>query len=193
MILVNRYSNCRIIDNILNSQSFMAEHFGTLSPWDKPILLWIWWDVSVRKFEVPNWWFPTFFSWILRWKLFNDICAIPLGVAAVSLVLLSLHALYRGIYHCINCKTEEEDGGKDGLRETCPEGLSARLKAHVFIFSGYAIYGFMLACLFGSMVLFYLSIVTLHQCTKAEVGECPEAYFTIPYVSVLASRTFLGV
>jgi len=31
MILVNRYSNYRIIDNVLNSQSFMTEHFGTLS------------------------------------------------------------------------------------------------------------------------------------------------------------------
>jgi len=32
MILVNRCSSCKIIDNILNSQSFMCEHFGTLSP-----------------------------------------------------------------------------------------------------------------------------------------------------------------
>ena len=31
MILVNHYSNRRIIDNVLNSQSFMTEHFGTLS------------------------------------------------------------------------------------------------------------------------------------------------------------------
>ena len=115
-----------------------------------------------------------------------------MAVAAVSLVLLSLHALYRGIYYCINRKTEleEEDGGRDGLGETRLEGLSTRLKAHTRIFGGYMIYGFMLARLFGSMALFYLSMITLRQCEKIEVEECPEAYFTISYVSVLASRAF---
>jgi len=46
----------------------------------------------------------------------------------------------------------------------------------------------MLARLFGSVALFYLSMITLCQCEKIEVKECPEAYFTISYVSVLASR-----
>jgi len=114
----------------------------------------------------------------------NDIRAIPLAVAAVSLVLLSLHVLYRGVYHYLNRKTEE-DGGEDvGPGETSPEGLSARLKAHTRIFGGYTIYGFMLARLLGSVALFYLSTITLRQCEKIEVGECPEAYFTVPYVSV---------
>jgi len=108
----------------------------------------------------------------------------------VSLVLISLHAFYRGVYYCINRKTEEVDGGEDGLGETHPEGLSARLKAHTRVFGGYTIYGFMLARLFGSVALFCLSIITLRQCAKIEVGECPEAYFTVPYVSVLASRAF---
>ena len=31
MILVNHCSSCKIIDNVLNLQSFMCEHFGTLS------------------------------------------------------------------------------------------------------------------------------------------------------------------
>ena len=104
----------------------------------------------------------------------------------MSLVLLFLHALYRGVYYCINRKTEEVDGGEDGLGETRPDGLSARLKAHTRIFGGYAIYGFMLARLLGSAALFYLSMITLRQCKKIEVGECPEMYFTLPYVS----RTF---
>ena len=107
----------------------------------------------------------------------------------MSLGLLSLHVLYRGVYHYLNRKTEE-DGGEDvGLGETHPEGLSARLKAHTRIFGGYTIYGFMLARLLGSVALFYLSTITLRQCEKIEVGECPEAYFTVPYVSV---ALFLG-
>lgn len=96
-----------------------------------------------------------------------------------------MHVLFRAVYYYINRKTEEEDGGQDGLGETCPEGLYARLKAHTCIFGGYTIYGFMLARLFGSVALFYLSTITLGQCEKIQVGECPEAYFTVPYVSVL--------
>jgi hypothetical protein len=134
--------------------------------------------------------FPSLIS-DFRWKLFNDIRAIPLAVAAVSFGLLSLHVICRGIYHYINRKAEEEDGGQpeDGLgdMETRREGLYARLKGYTRIFGGYTIYGFMLARLFGSMALFYLSTITLGQCEKIQVGECPEAYFTVSYVSVLAS------
>jgi len=136
-------------------------------------------------------WFTTDEFLFFRWRLFNDIRAIPLAVAAVSLVLLSLHALYR-VYYCINRKTEELDGGEDGRGETHPEGLSARLKAQTCVFGGYTIYGFMLVRLFGSVALFSLSMITLRQCKKIEVGECPEAYFTVPYVSAFASRAFFG-
>ena len=43
MILVNRCSSCKIIDNILNSQSFMCEHFGTLSTgtWNHMFFVWL--------------------------------------------------------------------------------------------------------------------------------------------------------
>ena len=125
--------------------------------------------------------------------MFNDIRVIPLAVASVSLGLLSLHVLYRGIYYCINHKTEE-DGGQDGLGdlETHPEWLSARLQAYAHIFGGYTIYGFMLARLIGSAALFYLSTITLGQCEMVQVGECPEAYFTIPYVSLLSELRFLS-
>ena len=124
-----------------------------------------------------------------RRRLFNDIRAIPLAVAAVSLGLLSLHVLFRGIYCYISRAKEKEDGGQDELGdlETCRVGLSARFKAHICSFGGYTIYGFMLARLLGSVALFYLSTITLRQCDKIQVGECPEAYFAVPYVSVLAS------
>lgn len=56
----------------------------------------------------------------------------------------------------------------------------------------YTIYGFMLARLIGSVALFYLSTITLGQCEKVQVGECPEAYFTIPYVSLLSESRFLS-
>jgi hypothetical protein len=121
-----------------------------------------------------------------RWRLFNDIRAIPLAVAALSLGLLSLHVLLRGSYYYINRKTRE-GGGPDALGETRREGLSAKLKAQTRIFGGYTIYGFMLARLFGSLALFYLSTMTLGQCEKIQVGECPEAYFTVSYVSVITS------
>jgi len=103
--------------------------------------------------------------------------------------LLSLHVLFRGIYYCINRAKEKEDGGQDELGdlETCPERLSAGLKAHTRSFGGYTIYGFMLARLLGSVALFYLSTITLRQCDKIQVGECPEAYFAVPYVSALAN------
>ena len=137
---------------------------------------------GVRKLEptlTQHW---SYRYYLHRSELFNDIRAIPLVVAAISLALIFVHVLFCGIRSCINPAKAERGASQD--RDTHPQPLSEQLKAHIRFFGGYTIFGFMLARLVGSMTLFYLSTVTLRLCEIIRFGKCPEAFFIIPFVSV---------
>ncbi|KDR74315.1 hypothetical protein GALMADRAFT_250126 [Galerina marginata CBS 339.88] len=109
-----------------------------------------------------------------------DTRVIPFAVACLTLAFQAMHAIVVGLRFFRKPK-HDDISLVDPTTHCEPSGLAQRLKDHVRSYGGYVIFGFMVARLAGSVVLLYLSTVTLRSC-EVKPKACPELFMTITYV-----------
>ena len=129
-------------------------------------------------------------------KFLSDSWSVPFALSCICLSLQIIHILlhwiitFRKPYPVI----ETEPSLIDTTTSTFSHSLKKKVKSH----GGWTIYLFMVARLFGCLVLFALSVDSLLRCQKNHpdvdfkhlfVG-CPEGFMTPTFVNPFPSSSF---
>ena len=135
----------------------------------------------------------------LSFKLLSDSWSVPFALSCICLFLQIIHILL----HWINTfqkpypVIETEPALTDTTASTYE--FSHSLKKNVKNLGGWTIYLFMVARLFGCLVLFALSLNSLLRCQKNHLGvnavskhlfACPEGFMTLTFVNPSSSFSF---
>ena len=129
----------------------------------------------------------------------SDSWLVPFALSCTCLFLQIIHILLHWIY------TFRKHGSvieSDSLTDTTASTFSDSLKKKVKSHGGWTIYLFMLARLFGCLVLFALSVNSLLRCQKNHPGVdtvfkhlfffgCPESFMTLTFVNPSTSYSFV--
>jgi hypothetical protein len=130
----------------------------------------------------------------LNWLSFlSHSWSIPLALACICLFLQIIQILL----HSIN--TFRKPGETEpSLTDTTTSTFSHSLKKKIESLGGWTIYLFMVARLFGCLVLFALSVNSLLRCQKNHPGVdthlflgCPESFVTLTFVNSFLSFSFV--
>ena len=135
----------------------------------------------------------------LSFKLLSDSWSVPFALSCICLFLQIIHILL----HWINTfqKPYPVIGTEPALTDTTASTyeFSHSLKKNVKNLGGWTIYLFMVARLFGCLVLFALSLNSLLRCQKNHLGvnavskhlfACPEGFMTLTFVNPSSSFSF---
>ena len=124
----------------------------------------------------------------------SDSWSVPFALSCICLFLQIIHNLL----HWINTFRKpgsviESESLTDTMASTFSHSLKKKVKSH----GGWTIYLFMVARLFGSLVLFALSVNSLLRCQINHPGVdtvskhlfvgCPEGFMTLTFVNPFPS------
>ena len=124
----------------------------------------------------------------------SDSRSVPFALSCICLFLQIIHILL----HWINTFRKpgsviESESLTDTMASTFSHSLKKKVKSH----GGWTIYLFMVARLFGCLVLFALSVNSLLRCQKNHPGVdavfrhifvvCPEGFMTLTFVNLFLS------
>ena len=131
----------------------------------------------------------------------SDSRSVPFALSCICLFLQIIHILlhwintFRKPYSVI----ETEPSLIDTSCHTTTSTFSHSLKKKVKSYGGWTIYLFLMARLFGCLVLFALSVNSLLRCQKNYPGVdtvfkhfvgCPEVFMTLTFVNPFPSSSF---
>ena len=115
--------------------------------------------------------------------------SVPFALSCICLFLQTIHILL----HSINAFRKPVIETEPSLTDTTASTFSHSL-AKIKSFGGWTIYLFMVARLFGCLLLFTFSVDSLLRCQKNHPGvdtnlfvECPEGFLTLTFVNPFLS------
>lgn len=129
----------------------------------------------------------------------SHLWSVPFVLSCVCLFLQIIHILLHSINSCRKpgFVTETEPSSADSTTSTFSHSLKKKIKS----LGGWAIYLFMVARLFGCIVLFTLSVNSLLKCRKNHPDvetvfkhlfvACPESFMTLTFVNPFPSFSFV--
>jgi hypothetical protein len=130
----------------------------------------------------------------------SDSWSVPFALSCICLFFQIIHILLRWF------NTFRKPGSvieSDSLTDTTASTFSDSLKKKAKSHGGWTIYLFMLARLFGCLVLFALSVNSLLRCQKNHPGVdtvykrlffgCPEGFVTLTFVNPSSSFSFVMI
>ena len=127
----------------------------------------------------------------------SDSWSVPFALSCICLSLQIVHILL----HWINSyrKPGSVTVTEPSLTDTMTSTFSQKVKS----LGGWTIYLFMVARLFGCLVLFALSVNSLRRCQKNHPGVdsvfkhlfvgCPEEFMTLTFVNLFLSFSFVTI
>ena len=125
----------------------------------------------------------------LSFQVLSDSWSVPFALSCICLLLQIIHTLL----HWINTFRKPGSVINSETEPSLTSTFSHSLKKKVKSFGGWTIYLFMVARLFGSLVLFALSVNSLLRCQKNHPGVdtifrhffvgCPEGFMTLTFVN----------
>ena len=125
----------------------------------------------------------------------SDSWSVPFALSCICLFLQITHILLHWIntFRKPDSVIETEPSLTDTMASTFLHALKKKVKSH----GGWTIYLFMVARLFGCLVLFALSVNSLLRCQKNHLGldtgfehifvGCSETFTTLTFVNALPS------
>ena len=127
----------------------------------------------------------------------SESWSIPFALSCICLFLQIIHNLLHWIntFRKPGSVIESEPSLTDATASTFSHSLKKKVKSH----GGWTIYLFMVARLFGCLVLFALSVNSLLRCQKNYPGVdtifkhfvgCPEVFMTLTLVNPFPSFSF---
>ena len=133
-----------------------------------------------------------------RFSFLSDSWSVPFALSCICLFLQIVHILL----HWINTFRKPSsviETGTDTMSSTFSHSLKKKIKSH----GGWSIYLFMVARLFGCLVLFALSVNSLLRCQKNHPGVdtvfkhlfvgCPEGFMTLTFVNPFPPFSFVTI
>ena len=129
----------------------------------------------------------------------SDSWSVPFALSCICLFLQIIHVLLHWIntFRKPGSVIESDLSLTDTTASTFSHSLKKKVKSH----GGWTIYLFMVARLFGCLVLFGLSVNSLLRCQKNHQGVdtvfknlffgCPEGFMTLTFVNPLSSFSFV--
>ena len=129
----------------------------------------------------------------------SDSWSVPFTLSCICLLLQTIHILLHWIntFRKPGSVIESESSLTDTMSSTFSHSLKKKVKSH----GGWTIYLFMVARLFGCLVLFALSVNSLLRCQKNHPGVdtvfkhlfvgCPECFMTLTFVNPFPPFSFV--
>ena len=134
-----------------------------------------------------------------RLSFLSDSWSVPFALSCVCLFLQIIHILlhWMNTFRKPGSVIESEPSLSDTMASTFSQSLKNKVKGH----GGWTIYLFMVARLFGCLVLFALFVNSLLRCQKNHPGVdtvfkhlfvgCPEVFMTLTFVNPFPSFSFV--